>query len=395
MGDAKRILALNSGSSSIKFAVYELGAAQRRLLSGVLEGLDGADSPVFRLRDAAGGVLVQEPLPRGGDDAARARFLSWLDEYLEREPLAGVGHRLVHGGADFTSPRLVEKKLLAALEKIIPFAPNHLPRELSLLKAIARRHPALPQVACFDTAFHRRLPQAAQIFPLPYRLKQQGILRYGFHGLSYEYIMNKLADEAGSEAAGGRVIIAHLGGGASMAAVKGGRCIDTTMGFTPAGGLMMGTRCGDLDPGLILFLLRREGLTVDGLERLLTRCSGLLGVSGTSAELRYLLKRQATDSRAALAIEMFCRQAKKFLGALIAVLGGLDVLVFTAGIGENVPGVRWRICEGLQQLGIHLDAARNEAGVAVISSADSPVSVRVMKTNEELIIARRTGELIQ
>jgi acetate kinase len=285
--------------------------------------------------------------------------------------------------------------LLRALEEMVPLAPDHLPQELRAIQAVKQSFPDLRQVACFDTAFHRRMPRVAQVYALPRSLADEGIIRYGFHGLSYEYIMRELRDKAGARVANGRVIIAHLGNGASMAAVHHGKGVDTTMGFTPTAGLVMSTRSGDLDPGIILYLLRERGLDASMVNDLVNERSGLLGVSGVSADMEDLLKEEATNPQAAEAVALFCYQAKKFLGALSAVLGGLDTLIFTGGIGENAPPVRERICEGTEFIGIQLDPSRNRANASIISRDDSPTTVRVMKTDEELMIARHTADLVR
>ncbi len=308
--------------------------------------------------------------------------------------LAGVGHRLVHGGPDHTAPEVVTPELLRDLERLKPLDPTHLPAELDLIAAFAARCPGVPQVACFDTAFHRDLPAAARTLPLPRRYQAQGVRRYGFHGLSYEYLMEELARVAGTEAANGRVILAHLGSGASLAAVHNGKCVDTTMGFTPTGGLVMGTRTGDFDPGVLLHLLRTENLTADQLDALVNRESGLLGLSETSADMRELLAREAADPRAAEAVAVFCYQAQKWIGALAAALGGLDTLVFAGGIGENSPEIRTRICDGLQFLGVRVAPNRNAAGDAVVSADGAPVAVRVVRTNEEAMIAGTVFRLL-
>jgi acetate kinase len=284
--------------------------------------------------------------------------------------------------------------MVADLRALVPIDPNHLPQAIVAIEAVGRTYPAVPQVACFDTAFHSRMPRVARLYALPSRLVEEGIIRYGFHGLSYEYVMEKLRIIE-PEAAAGRVVLAHLGNGASMAAVRGGVGIDTTMGFTPTGGLVMGTRSGDLDPNVPLYLLEERGLTPAEVSDLLNRRAGLLGVSGTSADMRDLLERELADGRAAEAIALFCYQAKKFLGALAASLGGLDDLVFTGGIGEHSATVRERVCEGLGFLGIRLDPDSNAAHARVVSSDASTVTVRVVPTDEDLMVARHTRRLIE
>jgi acetate kinase len=294
---------------------------------------------------------------------------------------------VVHGGPGHGTPQPVTPDLLDELRGLIPFAPNHLPAELALIDAFGHHYPGVPQVACFDTAFHHDLPTVARTLPIPRVYAARGVRRYGFHGLSYAYLGKELARVAGTAAAEGRVILAHLGNGASMAAVHGRRCIDTTMGFTPTGGLMMGTRSGDLDPGLLAYLVRADGLTADGLEALTARRSGLLGVSGTSSDMRVLLAHEATDPRAAEAVALFCYRARREVGALAAALGGLDTLVFSGGIGERASAVRARICEGLGFLGVRIDGSRNAADAPVISADDAPATIRVIPTDEEVTIA--------
>ncbi len=300
-----------------------------------------------------------------------------------------AGHRMVHGGADHVAPERVTPQLLDALRRLIPFAPLHLPGELQSIEAVASRFPDLPQVACFDTAFHRRMGEVAQRFALPRRLWDEGVRRYGFHGISYEYIMQTLGAPPPSH-----VIIAHLGNGASMAAVRDGCPVDTTMGFTPAGGFMMGTRSGDLDPGILVYLLRNQHYEADALDRLVNRESGLLGVSAISSDMRTLIEKRGTDSGARLAVEMFCYQARKHIGALAAALGGVDLLVFTGGIGERAAVVRWEICAPLGHLGVRLDPLRNDAHADTISATATGCVVRVVPTREELMIARHTWSVL-
>jgi acetate kinase len=336
------------------------------------------------VHDGAGRLLGESP----GDFADSRTAVDAAFAAMEGHGLPApeaVGHRIVHGGAGHVRPERVDGRLLAALRRLVPLAALHLPAEIDAIEAVAARFPGLPQVACFDTAFHRRMPELAQRFPLPQALWEREIRRYGFHGLSYEYVVATVG-AAGLR----RAVIAHLGNGASMVAVRDGEPLDTTMGFTPAGGFMMGTRSGDLDPGVLLHLLAHEGWDAAALERLVDREAGLLGVSGTTADMRTLLERRAADPRAALAVEMFCYQARKHVGALAAVLGGLDTLVFTGGIGEQAAPVRREICEGLGHLGVRLDPGRNDAHAAVVSSPDSACTVRVVPTDEDVVIARHT-----
>jgi acetate kinase len=389
-----RILTINSGSSSLKSALYEMGHGERLLLSAQIERI-GVEDSLFRVEATGGETLIAEKRELRDHDAALETLLRWLRRSDAGGQLDAVGHRVVHGGATYARPSAITPRLLRTLQEMVPLAPDHLPQALRAIRAVSRSFPTLQQVACFDTAFHRRMPRVAQVYALPRSLSDEGIIRYGFHGLSYEYIMKELKDEAGARVANSRVIIAHLGNGASMAAVRQGYGIDTTMGFTPTAGLVMSTRSGDLDPGIILYLLRERGLDVSSLNDLVNERAGLLGVSGVTADMKDLLKEEAKNPQAAEAVALFCYQAKKFLGALSAALGGLDTLIFTGGIGENAPPVRQRICERMEFIGIQLDPSRNRANASIISRDDSPITVRVMKTNEELMIARHTADLVR
>ncbi len=377
---APRILTLNAGSSSIRFALFDAaGGAQ------VVAGSHAVDeAPALPVRRVAGTL------------AHGASTEDLLDALAAQVGLAGVdaiGHRVVHG-MRHVEPERVTPALLADLRGIAPIDPEHLPAEIALIEALASRLPAVPQVACFDTAFHAAMPRVAQLLPIPRRYEAQGIRRYGFHGLSYAYLMEALARTAGEAAAHGRVVLAHLGSGASMAAVHGGRSVDTSMGFTPDSGLPMGTRSGDLDPGLAAYLERTERLSASAFFTMASHASGLLAVSGTSADMRELLAREASDVRAAEAVALFCYQAKKCVGAYAAVLGGIDTLVFSGGIGEHAAPVRARICEGLGFLGIAIDAARNEAHADVISTDASRATVRMIRTDEESMIARSVSRVL-
>jgi len=388
MNASRVILSFNSGSSSDKFALYRLSADGEKLLAqGEAEGI-GLGSGRLWIRDGQAKSLsdAERSFPRS-TDALRALF-DETDRLRLPRPDA-IGHRLVHGGQNHFAPERVTPELLEALRSMISFAPLHLPVEIEGIEAMASRFPGLQQVACFDTGFHRQIPEVARRFALPRALWDEGIYRYGFHGISYEYIM-----EALGPAAPARIVIAHLGNGASMAAVRERRPIDTTMGFTPAGGFMMGTRSGDLDPGLMVYLIDRKGYDGRRLDRLVNHESGLLGVSAISSDVKTLLEKRAAEPNAALAIEMFCYQVRKQIGALAAALGGLDLLVFTGGIGERAAPVRFEVCRGLEYLGIKLDRQRNEAHADPVSAPDSPCTVRVIPTNEDLMIARHTRRLI-
>jgi acetate kinase len=389
-----QILTINSGSSSVKVSLYQMEQAETLTLSGSVEriGLKGGS---FHLVNGQGEGLVDRHLDLTDHDAALKTLFEWLQGYdALGQAIDVVGHRVVHGGREYSKPHLVSPELVVALKEFVPLAPAHLPHEIKAIQAVTQCCPGLPQVACFDTAFHRHMPDVAQMYALPRHLRQAGIIRYGFHGLSYEYIIQELRVEAGPDAADGRVIVAHLGNGASMAAVRRGKSIDTTMGFTPTGGLVMGTRSGDLDPGVVLYLIEERGMSPTTVDEMLNEHAGLVGVSGLSSSMKDLLAREGEDSHAAEAVSLFCYQAKKFLGALAAALGGLDTLVFTGGIGENTSAVRGCICDGLGFLGIRLDPDRNDANAPVISRDDSLVNVRVMHTNEALMIARHTRDII-
>ncbi len=388
-----RILTINSGSSSVKLGLYETGPAEKLILGGSAERI-GLRSGAFHLKGADGHSLVDEALDLPDHAAAMQRMFTWLQRNEPRQSLDAVGHRVVHGGARHSQPQRITPGLIDELAELVHLAPDHLPQEIKAIRATSRVYPNLIQVACFDTAFHRRMPKLAQMYPLPRHFAEAGIVRYGFHGLSYEYILQELRKEAGDEAAEARLVIAHLGNGASMAAVRHGQSVDTTMGFTPAGGLMMSSRSGDLDPGVIVYLQEEKGLRPSDIDHLVNRRAGLLGVSGISSDMRDLLAQEQAQPAAREAVDLFCYLAGKQLGALASVLGGLDTLIFTAGIGENSPAVRERICRNLGFLGVHLDAERNAAGAAVISSEQAPVTVRVMHTDEDLMIARHTHALI-
>jgi acetate kinase len=388
MADA--VLTINAGSSSLKFSVYQIGEDDRPSLSakGQVEGI--GTSPRLVAEDAAGRVLVERRWPedRASGHAEFFRVVgSWLREQFSDTALLGVGHRVVHGGVDYAAPVHVEPAVLARLEALCPLAPLHQPHNLAGIRAVAAVQPDLPQVACFDTAFHRGHPDVADWFALPRRFYDEGIRRYGFHGLSYEYIASVLP-EVTPEIANGRVVVAHLGSGASMCAMTAGRSIDSTMGFTALDGLPMGTRCGALDPGVVLHLIRAYGMDADAVERMLYHECGLKGVSGISNDMRTLLA--SDDPRARRAIDLFVWRICRELGALAGAQGGLDGLVFTAGIGERSADIRERVCERAAWLGIELDHAANRAGGPRISADGSRVAVYAIPTDEEQMIARHT-----
>lgn len=377
------VLTINGGSSSIKFALFSAGDPPQRLLTGLIERIGLAD-PLLTVK---GELPAKEAIAASDHAEAVAGLIRWLEQHGRLNGVAAVGHRVVHGGAKYSDSQKVTPELVAELRRLSPLDPAHLPGEIALIEAFTRHSPKLPQIACFDTAFHRTMPQVARQLPIPRRYQSAGVERYGFHGLSYAYLLQELERIAGP-AARGRVILAHLGAGASLAAVRDGKCIDTSMAFTPTAGLVMGTRSGDLDPGLLVYWMRQERLTADQIDDLVNRQSGLLGVSETSPDMRDLLARQASDPRAAEAVGLFCYQVKKWIGAYAAALGGLDTLVFAGGVGENAVEVRTRICEGLDFLGVQLDAGRNAAGAPVISTDTRPATVRVIRTDEESMIAR-------
>lgn len=381
------ILCVNSGSSSLKFSFYRIGGEKTDLFAnGAVERI-GLQEGHFWIRGPERKTLADLSGDFPDHMAAVVALFASLDKYKIPEP-AAVGHRLVHGGPDHTVPERITPRLLEELRALVSFAPLHLPAAIQGIEAVTSRFPGLPQVACFDTAFHRQMPELAQRFPLPRKLWDIGLRRYGFHGLSYEFIMDRLGTEGL-----GRVIIAHLGNGASMAAVRDGHPMDTTMGFTPTGGVMMGTRSGDLDPGVLLYLLG-NGYDARQLDHLVNDEAGLLGVSGMSSDIKTLIENKESEPAASQAIELFCYSVRKHLGALTAVLGGLDTLVFTGGIGERSASVRGEICRGLEYLGVHLDTHQNDVHADIISLPMGPCTVRVIPTNEDLMIIRHTRKLI-
>jgi len=386
------ILTLNGGSSSIRFAVYEAGDTLRRRVDGKIDRL-GTTGATFSVSDHVGASQTTRALDAADRGAAVAAMLDWLKAHPLFASVTAVGHRVVHG-MRHVQPELITPALLEELRRITPYAPDHLPSEISLIEAVARRHPRLPQAACFDTAFHRTMPRLATLLPIPRHFEAEGIRRFGFHGLSYAYLMSELTRVGDPAASTGRVILAHLGNGASLAAVRDGQSIDTTMGFTPTGGLPMGTRSGDLDPGVINYLIQTRGLTPARVHQMVNHESGLLGVSDSSADMRDLLAQEAGDVRAAEAVGLFCYQVRKGIGAFAAALGGVDTLVFAGGIGEQAPPVRARVCAELRFLGIELDASLNAESAAVISAGTSRVTVRVIRTDEELMIARAVLRLV-
>ena len=381
------ILTINGGSSSIRFALYQVGGLLNPGLHGKVDriGLSGTN---LTFNDPARKQQQSRKLAAVTDHKSAASFLiDWLEEQQSFESVRAAGHRVVYG-MKHTEPKIVTQDLLDELHRISPNDPDHLPREIELIETFHQRHPKLPQVACFDTAFHQTMPRVAKLLPIPRRFDAKGIQRYGFHRLSYAFLMEELARLGDPAATTGRVILAHLGNGASLAAVRDGKSMDTSMGFTPTAGLVMSTRSGDLDPGLAPYLARTEQMTTKQFYVMVNHESGLLGVSETSSDTHDLLDHETQDVRAAEAVALFCYQAKKWIGSFAAALGGLDTLVFAGGIGENAPLVRTRICEGLDFLGIELNESRNKDTAGVISTNASRATVRVIRTDEELMIAR-------
>jgi acetate kinase len=389
-----RILAVNCGSSSIRFALYGFDPGERRLLSARFDGI-GLGQGRFEVRDEEGRVAFESLNAVADHGAASVLFAGWMDRHGWSALVDGVGHRVVHGGARFAGPAAITGEVEEAIARLRKLDPAPQVPELAVLRALRPAFAGVPHVACFDTSFHRQMPPVAQRHPLPRQLEEQGMLRFGSHGISCESVLQQLASIAGADAAQGRIVIAHLGDGASMAAVHEGRSLDSTTGFMPNGGLMMGTRSGDLCPGSMMHLLLGKGMSVAEVNTLMNCESGLLGVSGVSRDMRELLRVSSTNPWAAEAVELFCYTAKKHLGSLAAVLGGVDTLVFTGGIGENAPLVRRSICERMDHIGIRLDPARNRRGESVISADGSPVAVRVVATNEELVIARAAAGIIR
>ena len=386
------VLTINAGSSSIKFALYQTGEPLQRSFHGSLDriGLPGTN---LKFSDSIG-KQKDSLIIKSSDITSPSNFLiDWLKEKIDFSLIAGVGYRLVFG-MNHTEPECITEELLNELHRISPYDTDHLPAEIELIEEVRRRYPKMVQLACFDPAFHCTMPRVAKLLPIPRRFDAKGIRRYGFHGLSYAFLIEELARIAGTKTAHGRVILAHLGNGASLTAVFEGKSIDTTMGFTPVGGLMMGTRPGDLDPGVAWYMMRSENLTPKQFNNLINHESGLLGVSETTSDMRDLLSKETSDVRSAEAVALFCYQAKKWIGAYTAILGGLDTLVFAGGIGENCPVIRSRICEGLEFLGIEIEEKYNKVNAQVISTNKGPAVVRVIHTDEEWMIAKTVSQMI-
>jgi len=387
------ILTINGGSSSIKAALYEVGDSLKRKLNAKIDriGLSGTNLMYNEQETNQQGSLS---IAASDHSSAANTLIDWLQQQAEFSSVVALGHRVVHG-MNHVQPEIVTQDLIDELHRISPYDPDHLPREIELIETFRQRHPKLPQLACFDTAFHQTMPRVAKLLPIPRRFDAKGVQRYGFHGLSYAYLLEELARLGDPAASRGRVILAHLGNGASLAAVRDGKGIDTSMGFTPTAGLVMSTRSGDLDPGLAPYLARTEQITTKQFYEMVNHESGLLGISETSADMRDLLVQEKDDVRSEEAVALFCYQAKKWIGSFSAALGGLDTLVFAGGIGESAAIVRERICDGLEFLGVQLEEKRNAANEGVISTAASRVTVRVIRTDEELIIARSVCRILR
>ena len=388
-----RVLTINGGSSSIKFALFEVGDSLQRILEGGIDRI-GLPKAILKVKGLNQADNFSRPVVVPDHTVAAGVLMDWIEECLGSDTLTAVGHRVVHGGPKYSKPQRITAEMVKDLHSLSPFDPEHLPEEILLTEAFNRRFPDLPQVACFDTAFHHDIPTVARLLPIPRRYETQGVRRYGFHGLSYAFLMEELARVAGTEAAKGRVILAHLGNGASLAAVHYGKSIDTSMSFTPTAGVPMSTRSGDLDPGLVWYLASTEKMNAKQFNEMVNFKSGLLGVSETSSDMHDLLDHEKQDARAAEAVALFCYQVKKYIGSFAAALGGLETLVFAGGIGENAPLIRTRICDGLGFLGIELEKNRNAANEDVISTDASRIAVRVIHTDEELMIAKMVCQVL-
>lgn len=380
---AETLLVVNVGSSTLKFALFPFDREGGALVRGAI-GYSGEDGARVRVTDSSG-LRSDVAIPITNRDSAAAALMRYLDDSALLASVRAAGHRLVHGGPLLRGPLCITPAVRMAIGKVIPLAPDHLPAELRAIDAVLSAAPEVAQVACFDTAFHSRLPAVAKLFGLPRSLSESGIVRYGFHGLSYEYILDSLRKRGELRA---RTIIAHLGSGASIAAILDGVSVDTTMGLTPSGGIVMGTRAGDIDPGVILYLMRTRGFTADDIDDAINRSGGVLGISGLTPDMRRLLEAAPTDVKAEEAVSVFCYRASKTIGAYCAALGGVDALVFSGGIGEGSPEIRARICDKLGFLGIRLDPSRNEVNASTISTQNADVRVDAVKTDEEMMIAR-------
>ena len=390
----KNVLAINGGSSSIKFALYEANEVLRKKFEGSIERI-GLPNAFLRVKGIDGADNFSKDIDAGDQKQAVGFLMDWIEKRIGADALFAVGHRIVQGGPKDSETQLVTKELLDDLYLYEALDPEHLPQELMIIEAFIYRFPDTPQVLCFDTAFHHDMPRVAKILAIPRRYEAKGVRRLGFHGISYSFLMRELVQIAGKDAFPSRVILAHLGSGASLAAVENGKSIDTSMGFTPSAGLVMGTRCGDLDPGLNYYLARTEGTDASQFQHMVDYESGLLGISETSSDMKDLLINESSDVRAKEAIEVFCYQTKKWIGSYSAALGGLDTLVFAGGIGENVPVIRSRICKGLEFLGVDIDENLNKANEGIISKKMGKVAVRIIRTDEEFMIAQQVSQMLK
>lgn len=388
------ILTVNGGSSSVKFALFENNPILKRRLSGKADRINSSEAQM-EITDCITGKTEHLSLPASDHASVIQPLSKIIEKHVNFEQILAVAHRIVHGGSRYYKPELITPEMITYLEQISPFDPEHLPTEISMIRTFSHYYPSLKQVACFDTAFHKDIPRVSKMLSIPRHYFDEGIQRYGFHGISYEYLINELENVVGKSVSNSRVILAHLGNGASMAAVHKKKSLDTSMSFTPTAGLVMGTRTGDIDPGLAAFLARTEKKTPDQFYKMANFQSGMLGISETTSDMQELLGKEKADPRAADAVASFCYSAKKFIGAYAAVLNGLDVLVFSGGIGENSAQIRARICESLEYLGLELDAKQNMINAPLISSSSSNVMVRVIKTNEELQMARSVRRILQ
>jgi acetate kinase len=391
--DKPYLLIINGGSSTIRFALYTADNTITHLFHGKIDRIGLAGSTINYNIESENKKQTL-PVHASNNKMASTYLLNWLEKQVEFASVKAVAHRIVHGMQHTKSERITPE-LLDELRQIIPYDPDHLPNEIELIETFLQHYPKLAQVACFDTAFHTTMPRVAKLLPIPRRFDAKGIQRYGFHGISYSYLMEELTRIEGEKAAHGRVILAHLGNGASMAAVIEGKSIDTSMGFTPAGGLVMSSRSGDLDPGVAWYMMKSENLSPKQFNHLINHESGLLGVSEISSDMHDLLEQETNDFRAAEAVALFCYQAKKWVGAFVAGLGGLDILVFAGGIGENRPQIRSRICNGLQCFGIELNENLNNTNAPVISTDNSRVKIHVIKTDEEWMMAKTVCEMLK
>ena len=393
MGKEECILSINGGSSSIKFSLYKIKEPLEQLFNGEIENI-GTKKAKLHFNNTVDQQKNNIDFEASNHEQAANNLIDWLEKQKHFDSVKAIGHRIVHG-MKHTQPELISDDLLSELKKISAFDPEHLPEEIKLIEIFSKRYPSLKQVACFDTSFHTSMPTVAKLLSIPRRFYEKGIQRYGFHGLSFAYLLEELKRVAGDDTAKGNIILAHLGNGASLAAVKDGKSIDTSMGFTPTSGLPMGTRTGDLDPGVAWYLMQFEKLGPKQFSHLVNHESGLLGISETNADMRELMKIEDTDNRANEAIELFCYQTKKWIGSFAAALGGLDRLVFSGGIGEHSPEVRSKICDNLEFLGIELDEIKNMNNEGIISTETSRVPVHVIKTNEELMIAKLVCDVLE